>query len=311
MSVNETLEIAGNVDYSTGHIAFSGDVIIRGAVCDGFRVAAGKSIFVKQTMDATQVLSRGSLVVEGGIKGRGEGLVRVDGGIKAKFIENATVESHGAVQVEKAVMHCTLNTLDLVDLGEAGVLVGGTVCARGGLRVGHIGRPDSPAAVIRVGTDYTVERKMGSVRAQIDRLETKLDKLKARPTLNSEQEKLIYQVEEVLAKMNQSEKELHPRLHSNREALVTVFGKVSEGTDIHIAELSLRVSSPMESLTFYYESDGPRIATRDIRAGDNEGGEKADIVKPDTAKADTGKSDNEPIETSGLSKGGAAESRGS
>lgn len=271
MSVNETLEIAGNVDYSTGHIAFPGDVIIHGSVCDGFRVAAGKSIFVKQTMDATQVLSRGDLSVDGGIKGRGEGLVRVDGGVKAKFIENASVESHGPIQVEKAVMHSVLNTLNVVDLGDAGTLVGGELQAMGGLRVGHIGRPDSPAAIIRVGSDYTAGRKLSSTRAQIDRLEMKLDKLKSKQSISTEQQTLILQVDEVLDKLKLSEKELVGRQHPNQEALITVFGKVMEGTEIHIAELSHRVSTPIEAVTFFYDPEGLRITTREIRESEKIG----------------------------------------
>lgn len=299
MSVNETLEIAANVDYSTGHIAFPGDVIIHGSVCDGFRVAAGKSIFVKQTMDATQVLSRGDLNVEGGIKGRGEGLVRVDGNVKAKFIENASVESHGPINVEKAVMHTTLNTLSTVDLGDAGVLVGGELRAMAGIRVGHIGRPDSPAAIIRVGSDYIAERKLSSTRAQIDRLDVKLDKLKAKQTLSTEQQTLILQVEEVLDKLKQSEKELISRQHPNREALVTVFGKVMEGTDIHIAELSHRVGTQAEAVTFYYDPEGPRIATRDItereKAGFSEPEAQAPEQKPEQKPDDV---DENPSENS-------------
>jgi uncharacterized protein (DUF342 family) len=287
MSVNETLEIAGNVDYSTGHVAFPGDVIIHGAVCDGFRVAAGKSIFVKQTMDASQILSRGDLVVEGGIKGRGEGLVRVDGNVNAKFIENATVESHRSIYVEKAVMHSNLSCLGVVDLGETGVLVGGEIKAEGGIRVGHIGRPDSPSAIIRAGSDYIAEGKLLSARAQVDRLEAKLDKLKSRQSLSTEQQKLIGQVEEVLEKMNQSEKDLLKRQHPNRDALITVFGKVDEGTDIHIAELSLRLSSPMEAVTFYYKEVGPELAVRDITAADKAGTEANDSTLADPRPSET------------------------
>ncbi len=146
MSVNDTLEVPGNVDYSTGHIAFPGDVIIHGAVCDGFQVASGKSIFVKQTMDASKVLSRGDLVVEGGIKGRNTAYVHVEGSVSAKFVENVTIEARSGIRVKKSVMHSRLYSLGRVDLGEAGVLVGGALWAYDGLQVGSIGRPESPAA---------------------------------------------------------------------------------------------------------------------------------------------------------------------
>jgi len=268
MSVNETLEISGNVDYSTGHIAFPGDVIIHGSVCDGFRVAAGKSIFVKQTMDVSQVLSHGSLVVEGGIKGRGEALIRVSGRVNAKFIENTSVEAREGIRVEKSGIHSDFFTLGMVESGDTGGLVGGEVWALGGIRTGFIGRPGSPSCILRAGCDYVVERKYTGVQEHIDRLETKLDKLKNRQSLSSKHREMILQVEEVLDKMNRSLKELLTQRYPNQEAVISVSGTVAEGTDIHICELSMRLNSPHEAVTFYYDSEGPRISTRSLTAAE-------------------------------------------
>ncbi len=262
MSINESLEIAGNVDYSTGHIMFPGDVIIHGAVCDGFRVAAGGSIFVKQTMDASQVLARHDLIVEGGIKGRGEALLRIDGRIEAKFIENATIESHGDILVSKAVMHSNISTLGTVNLGEQGTIVGGKIWAETGVIAGSIGRPDSPAMELRVGNSYISDRKLRHAQAHIERLEHKLDKLKSRSSLNPKQLELIGQVEQAIEKMEQSVKTFAGELHARKDATVTVYGNICEGTEIYIAELLYRVNSPTKGVTFYYDEDGPRIAFR-------------------------------------------------
>jgi len=268
MSVNETLEIAGNVDYSTGHIAFPGDVIIHGSVCDGFRVAAGKSIFVKQTMDVSQVLSHGDLVVEGGIKGRGEALIRVSGRVSAKFIENTSVEAHGGILIEKSGIHSNFYTLGLVDLGEAGGLVGGEVWALGGIRTGFVGRPGSPSCILRAGCDYVVDRKYRGIQEHIDRLETKLEKLKNRQKLNAKHQEMVSQVEGVLEKMNESLKDLLDQRFPNREASVTVLGRADEGTEINICELSMRLNAPQEAGTFFYDAEGPRISFRSLTAAD-------------------------------------------
>ena len=276
MSVNETLEIAGNVDYSTGHIAFPGDVIIHGSVCDGFHVAAGKSIFVKQTMDVSRVLSHGDLFVEGGIKGRGEALIRVSGRVNARFIENTTVEAHEGIVIEKSGIHSFFYSLGTVDLGEAGVLVGGETWALKGIRSGFIGRPGSPSCILRAGCDYLVERKYQGMQTHIERLEKKLDKLKSRQNLNSKQYEIISQVEEVLEKMEKSSKELLGKRYPNREAVITVIGKAMEGTQIHICELSLRLDSPVEAVSFYYDAEGPRIATRSLTASDKKAPEETD-----------------------------------
>ena len=295
MSVNETLDIAGNVDYSTGHIAFPGDVIIHGSVCDGFRVAAGKSIFVKQTMDASQVMAKGNLVVEGGIKGRGEAQIRIDGSIRAKFIENAVLEAHGDIVVEKAVMHSEIHTLGHMDLGEAGVLVGGEIWAKSGMRTGSIGRPESPSARIRIGSDYLVDRQLGHTHEHIDRLETKLDKLKAKTTLDAERENLIRQVEDVLEKMKRSEKELAEHRHPSLSASLIVFGKADIGTEVMIGGLSLRLGEVVEGAVFYYDPEGPRIATRAVTPADKaampdldgEGGEVPQGASDEAAPAES------------------------
>ncbi|MCK5248853.1 MAG: hypothetical protein KAJ98_02755, partial [Spirochaetaceae bacterium] len=162
----------------------------------------------------------------------------------------------------------------------AGVLVGGESRAQGGFRVGHIGRPESPSAVIRAGSDYISERKLENIRAQIDRLEAKLDKLKSRQTLNPEQQKLIVQVEKVLVRMKQSEKDLRTQLYPNQNARITVFGKVDEGTEIHICELSMRVGTALEAVTFYYETDGSRISTRVLTTRDKAGDDASDDETP-------------------------------
>jgi len=268
MTINETLDIPGNVDYSTGHIAFPGDVIIHGSVCDGFRVAAGKSLFVKQTMDATQVLSRGDLVVEGGIKGRGEARVKAEGRVRAKFVENVTIESRGDVVVEKAVMHSRIFTLGRLILGDSGTLIGGEIWALGGMVVGSVGRPDSPAADIRIGSDFLMDRKLRHVRAHIERLEAKLDKLKARASGGADRETLIHQAEGALEKMRRTEGDIAGQQHPNEQARLVVAGSIDAGNEIHIGALSMRLSSPMEKVTFYYEDDGPRIGSRPIHETD-------------------------------------------
>ena len=324
ISVNETLDIGGNVDYSTGHIAFPGDVIIHGAVCDGFRVAAGKSIFVKQTMDASQVLAKGNLVVEGGIKGRGEAQIRIDGSVSAKFIENATIEVHGDIVVAKSIMHSEVHTLSHVDLGEAGVLVGGEIWAKKGMRVGSIGRPESPSARIFIGSDYLVDRKLHHTHEHIDRLEAKLDKLKAKTTVNAERETLIRQVEDVLEKMKRSEKELADQRHPCRKARLIVFGQADVGTEIIIGGLSLRLSKAAEKTVFYYDPDGPRIAVRALTEADKAelkdlceddesaesavgaSGESEESAAADTASEDSGDENAAPKEA--VSKEAAADS---
>ena len=45
--VSEVLEIRGDVDYSTGHIDFPGDVIVQGQIKQGFKVKAGRIAYLR------------------------------------------------------------------------------------------------------------------------------------------------------------------------------------------------------------------------------------------------------------------------
>ena len=262
ISVNETLDIDGDVDYSTGHIAFPGDVIIRGAVSDGFRVAAGKSIFAKQTLDASEVFCRGDLVVDGGLIGRGEGMIRIGGRLGARFIENCSIRTQGEVAVEKSVMHSTIFTQGLFDLGEKGVLVGGLLWARDGVRTGSIGRPDAPPATIRAGSDFRVDQKLRSIRAQMERLEGKIDALRSRHRTGADVEALIHQADEALDRMRESEHECRRELNPMQSACIEVFGTVDAGTAIQICEASTVLSAPMKNVVFYYDEAEDRISIR-------------------------------------------------
>jgi uncharacterized protein (DUF342 family) len=53
LTVHEVLEVAGDVDYRTGHVDFSGDVVIHGEVKQGFQVKAKGSVFCARVIDAT------------------------------------------------------------------------------------------------------------------------------------------------------------------------------------------------------------------------------------------------------------------
>ncbi len=58
-------------------------------------------MYCKSNVDATDILCRKNLVVDKGIIGRKEAMVRVGGKITARFIENCHVESKSGIEVEK------------------------------------------------------------------------------------------------------------------------------------------------------------------------------------------------------------------
>ncbi len=93
ISIEELLEIKGNVDYSTGNIRLEkGSVKIKGTILSGFIVSAPGDIFVSQTIEDAQVEAGNNLEVKGGIVAGDWGKVNAKGNINAHYIENAHIE---------------------------------------------------------------------------------------------------------------------------------------------------------------------------------------------------------------------------
>jgi len=128
--IEEVLQIAGGVDYHTGHIQFPGDVVLNGEIQDGFFVFSGGSIISKVTLDASEVIAKKSLICDLGIIGKKKGLIRVGGDIKAKFIDNCTVESRGSLIIEDSIHTSDVLTLNRVEMGDNGRIIAGSVKAR-------------------------------------------------------------------------------------------------------------------------------------------------------------------------------------
>ena len=109
--VSEVLEIPGDVDYSTGHIDFPGDVIVQGQIKQGFKVKAGGSLTCAKTMEASEIQCGGDLVTDQGILGGAGSTVKAGGQIRAKFIENCSVEGGGDVTVNTGRLNSVISTL--------------------------------------------------------------------------------------------------------------------------------------------------------------------------------------------------------
>ena len=189
-------------------------------------------------------------------------MVRVGRRLGAKFIENRSIRTRGEAAVEKSVIHGIIFIQGLFDLGEKGVLAGGLPWTRDGVRTGSIGRPDAPPATIRAGSDFRADQKLRSIRAQMERLEGKIDALRSRHRTGADVEALIHQADEALDRMRESEHECRRELNPMQSACIEVFGTVDAGTAIQICEASTVLSAPMKNVVFHYDEAENRISIR-------------------------------------------------
>jgi uncharacterized protein (DUF342 family) len=256
LSVQNSLVIKGAVNYGTGNIIFPGDVTIEGPVSDGFKIYSGGSITIKQTFDATDVISKGGLTVSGGIIGRGQpATVKVGGAVRAKFIDNCRVAARKTITVDTEIVNSSVFALENIEMGEKGAILGGEIYSVHGVRTGGIGRKAGKSTRIHCGIDFTVQQEKEKANSRLRILAAKLGKLRELidgTELGSEKrakmEELKLRLEEEQKKAASLISDLLGRIVCDNNAGVEVSGDIVPGTLIEICQVALFVNEPLHKV---------------------------------------------------------------
>ncbi|MDR2470592.1 MAG: FapA family protein [Treponema sp.] len=296
LNVEDSLVIKGAVDYHTGNIQFPGDVLIEGPVSDGFKIYSGGSVTIKQTLDVTDLAAKTDLTVGGGIIGRGRALVKVGGALKAKFIENCRAACRGTVTVDADIVNSSVYTMETLEMGEKGVILGSEIYAVRGVRAGGIGRKTGKAAKIHCGVDFTAQQEKEKCNHQLRVTAAKLGRLRELLAAETAGEgdggispgtapgndgispgtaggggsggERRQKMEETLAHLEEEQKTLSARaaailarLNADDGASVEVTGEIVPGTLIEICQIALFVSEPLRRVRVRLDRSLGRLVT--------------------------------------------------
>lgn len=267
-SVADVLKIPGDVDYGTGHVDFPGDVIVEGHVKIGFKVKAGGSLVVNRVISATEVLVGQDLVAKNGILGRGTGIVRVMGQIHTGFIENCYVEAHKAIRVRAGCLNSAINTLDRLETGARGAIVGGSLIAQNGVKAAQIGNASGSRTEIRAGVDFLVSRKLEWIRDKSIALAVQLRAIERailpRKTVPDPVEKVRERLRATIRKLAESARALSAGLDRNEDAEVEVTGTVHPGTYIEICGVPFMVERALRRVRIGLSKKLGRVIPRPL-----------------------------------------------
>ncbi|MDR3148381.1 MAG: FapA family protein [Treponema sp.] len=248
LDVKDTLTIKGPVGYATGNIIFPGNVFITGPVSDGFKIYAGGSVTIKQTFDVTDAVVKGDLQVSGGIIGRGRGLLKIGGSLKTKFIENCRAAVRKTCVVDSAIVNSQVWTLENIEMGDRGFILGAEIYALKGVKAGHIGKKKGMTATIRCGVDFTIEQAKAKTNSLIKSLAIRVRRLRGYIDAEEDAEKrdtMLENLELLLAEQQQATEQLSELLAKtvlNEGATVEVSGEIQSGTFIEICQIGFPVS---------------------------------------------------------------------
>lgn len=268
LAVSNLLTIEGDVDFSTGHIDFPGDVLIRGTVADGFNICVGKSLFCTKTLDASQVLCGGSLVAENGIRGRKDGLIKVKEDCAARFVENCHIEADGPIKVERSAYNAFLYSRDKIDLGANSKVVGGKLCSNNGITVRDVGNGNGTKTELTCGIDYAVQRQLLLVQEKITELVLYSQRLNRKVGIahaaRRDVEEKNRKIESLVGALRERASELLSNLRENEQAEVIVKGQICPGCYVEICHIPYVVTQSLRRVAFWLDKEKGRVAYRDL-----------------------------------------------
>lgn len=147
ITVNEEIELKGDVDFKTGNVSFNGNVVVRGTVKEGFSVKC-ISLTANAIEGATLDLT-GDLNVSNGITNT---TIHAVGNIQTKFINHCHILGFGNFTVLKEIIDSRIY-LSGSCLVPTGSIIASTVSAMKGIEAKRIGTQSSSPPVLRVGLD--------------------------------------------------------------------------------------------------------------------------------------------------------------
>lgn len=180
--IQNIYEVQGDIDASTGNIEFVGSVIIHGSVKAGFKVVAEGNVEVGGVVEAAEIEAGGDVIITGGVQGNKEGVIKSQGNVISKFLENAFVTAEGDV-VADAIMHSEVKCSGMVKAeGKKGLIAGGRIDAYKGIRAKNIGSRMATNTELNVGTSLEAGEKYKEISNSI--AAQKKDLLQAEQIIN-------------------------------------------------------------------------------------------------------------------------------
>ncbi|MBP7653913.1 FapA family protein [Candidatus Dependentiae bacterium] len=179
VSVNEILSIEGDVNYSTGNINFLGSVIIEGRIEDNFTVKAAGDIIVKGNIGKSVVDAGSNIIVDGGIIGKNEAVIKSGKNVYAKFIESSNVFAKQDIVCRKMIMHSNISAGVSVRVsGDRGALMGGITRAGESVVVNELGAVGAAVTTVEVGIKPEIIMQLSELENKKIDMTKKLDKIK-------------------------------------------------------------------------------------------------------------------------------------
>jgi uncharacterized protein (DUF342 family) len=187
LSIEQHLEILGDLNFKVGNIDFCGEVTIRGSVWDGFHVKSAKNVTIEGGVGTATIEAVGNITIKGGVNGGHKGRLICGGNLQSHYLHMVSVECGGDVQVDVECHDSSVLAAGSVTVSRGGI-IGGRVQAGNNVSAGSIGTemcvPTTVCAGHDPGMDSQVEKarkSLASARALARNLESAVSSFLEKP----------------------------------------------------------------------------------------------------------------------------------
>jgi len=278
INVEPIYEVAGDVNLGTGNIVFLGTVIIHGNVEDGFSVKAAGNVEVYGTVGKALIEAEGNVIVNRGILGKDEAVVKAGNDIMAKFVEHTRLSAGNDVIVSEAIMHSFVDAgKRVLCVGKRAMIVGGRIRAREEVNAREIGSRVSTETIVEVGIDPKAREELNKLeeekRASLKKIESiakniiTLQNQKGSGVLPEEKETMLKESILTKSELEQRLEEIGEEVDGIRSYLniLQSQGKICASKLVHpgvrviVKNANLEVKDNFKFVTFVQEFDNIKI----------------------------------------------------
>lgn len=277
LTVSEQVVVSGDLNLEVGNIDFNGFVEIRGDVLDGFNIRAGKGIKVSGTIGACRIESDGSVEI-GSAAGKGCAEIICKGDLKARYLNEVTVECMGHVFISHEIRNSIVKSAGQINAGR-GTISGGETVALEGIEAAYLGSAAGLQTKFTSGVYFPEADRLSyltyrvkSTTLQIKRIDDTLGPLSRKKdnrqalqeaielrieVLTNRKEKLVEEKNQVKTELQGFKVEEHPTANPKinatvrlREGAILTLGDQTEDIKIEHGPCSVIANSAGEGLRF-------------------------------------------------------------
>lgn len=267
VEINEEHVFHGDIDYSDGELQFAGSLRVAGDIKGSGSIRIRHNLFVDGSVEDAKIIAGGDVKVTGSFVGRGDGLIRAQGNVKANVILNQMIEAGDSIIVGTESVNAHLIASNAV-IAKSATIMGGTAAAGEKIEVLTLGGELYSTTKVKLGLAEILNENTIAVDKEIE-LQTKgVERLKdeiyllVRERIDSnnftaekaEQLKLLQdklrRQNEVMQELGAKKQEKVLELNRKRSPKLVVLGTVHQSVAAEINGVRIHLRQSYRNVTF-------------------------------------------------------------